>query len=1094
MGVRSVAVSVVLAVVATLVVLVPAARAEESVEVMSATARAQAEGKPVRVEEETTETVEVLANPDGTFTWRQSLTPQRVKRDGKWRSIDTTWERGDDGVVRTVATPVALTLSPGGSTEPLVVASKDGYEVGLKWRGELPEPILDGPVATYPDVLPDVDLVVTANPEGFGQVLKIKTREAAEHPELEEITYGSHVRNVTVSGDADGLEARDAEGRVKFVGDASRMWDSSGTNASGEVVAPPASAEQATMSADVSGDEITVRPDRAFLTDPDTRYPVFVDPSYNWAGRTNHHVVVQSGYPEERNYDKRTGDLNDLKVGNAGDASGISRSYVELDLSGVKGKRINEATLRTRVRHSHGCSGGGTELWLTESISRSTTWNDQPSWNSKLADFNVHNNVQYCPSQGGVDIKLTNTVKGAVANGRSELTFMLKAVDTSRASWRRFDLDPVLEVEYNSYPNKPTEMSMQGGLVECATSPERPAVPTKTPRLRARVSDPDRGMLEAGFRLLVGVGSEATWDGDEIVTGNVPSGSFAEVTVKDGMITEDGLYTWRLRSTDGQLTSWSDDCEFEVDTVAPDTPTVTSEDYPYDTPAGGLGQTGDFLLAVEDGTDVDHFLYSFTEDQTDDPQTRVPAQDGQAWIRWTPTLDGPQTLFVRSVDRAGNRSEIYRYKVFVRAHDPLTSGLTGHWKLDGDLADESAQGRTLSAEGAPVLDAPGYENSAALLDGATDWLWEPTGVDTAESFSVAAWVKPSTAEGNRTIVSQDGEHVSGFQLQSTSNGEWAFAMFGEDAVGGGDVHSRVRSSQRVEPEVWTHVAGVYDAAAQQLRLYVDGRPAGVRAHSGAWTASGPLAIGRALWSDNHVDHFSGSIDEVRVYDRVLTNSEVALLAQQAVLRAHYAMEEGSGTTTRDEVTGQEAVFHGAASWEVGEFTSVRLSYDQTDWQYLSAPRPDIRTDKSYTVAAWVKADDLTRQEAAVSMGDAEYTPFSLGYRIDTGRWSMAVTCPESKGCERGGGVASSVERPRADEWVHLTGVYDAQKREVRLYINGRFAGKATDVHSWNNSGELLIGRTVWTGLPADPWYGAVDEVRVFAGVPSDGEIFQLSFR
>lgn len=1075
-------------------VLPPAARAEQPAETMSASARAKAEGKPVRVEEETTETVEVLANPDGTFTWKQSLTPQRVRQDGQWRSIDTNWERGSDGTIRTAATPVELTLSSGGSTGPLVVASKDGYEVGLKWRDELPEPILDGSTATYPDVLPDVDLIVTANPEGFSQALKIKAREAAENPALEEIAYGSHTREVTLSGDADGVEARDAEGKLRFVGDV-RMWDSSGADASGEVVAPSGATGQVTMTSDGPGDEIIVRPDRAFLTDPDTQYPVFVDPSYYWAGKTNHHVVVQSGFPTERNFDKRTGDLNDLKAGNAGDASGISRSYVELDLRGVQGKRIKGATLRTRVKHSHGCSGGeGTQLWLTDPISSNTTWDNQPSWKSKLADFNVYNNVEYCPRHGGVDISLTHTVKGAVANGRSELTFMLKAADTSRDSWRRFDLDPVLEVEYNSYPNKPTEMSMQGGLVECATGAERPAVPTRTPRLRARVSDPDRGTLEAGFRVLVGVGSEATWDGNEAVIGSVPSGSFAEVTVKEGVIAEDGLYTWRLWSKDGQLTAWSDDCEFEVDTVAPDAPTVTSEDYPYDTPAGGLGQTGDFLLSVDDSTDVDHFLYSFTEGQTDDPQTRVSAQDGQAWIRWTPTLDGPQTLFVRSVDRAGNRSEIHRYKVFVRAHDPLASGLTGHWKLDGDLTDESPQGRTLSAEGTPVLDAPGYEGSAVMLDGAADWLSEPTGVDTAESFSVAAWVKPSTSEGNGAIVSQDGEHVSGFQLQSMSSGEWAFAMFGEDAVGGGDVHSRVRSTQPVEPEVWTHVAGVYDAAAQQIRLYVDGRPAGVKSHSGAWTASGPLAIGRALWSDNHVDHFSGSIDEVRVYDRVLTNSEVALLAQQAVLRAHYAMEEGSGTTTRDEVTGQEAVFHGAASWEVGEFTSVRLSYDQTDWQYLSAPRPDIRTDKSYTVAAWVKADDLTRQEAAVSMGDAEYTPFSLGYRIDTGRWSMAVTCPESKGCERGGGVASSVERPRADEWVHLTGVYDAQAREARIYVNGRFAGKTTDVHSWNNSGELLIGRTIWTGLPADPWYGAVDEVRVFAGVPSDGEIFQLSFR
>src|SRR5690606_20662165 len=132
--------------------------------------------------------------------------------------------------------------------------------------------------------------------------------------------------------------------------------------------------------------------------------------------------------------------------------------------------------------------------------------------------------------------------------------------------------------------------------------------------------------------------------------------------------------------------------------------------------------------------------------------------------------------------------------------------------------------------------------------------------------------------------------------------------------------------------------------------------------------------------------------------------------------------------------------------------------------------------------------------AAGSMGDPEYTPFSLGDRLDTERWGMVVTCPTSKGCEHGGGVAHNADRPKVGAWVHLTGVYDAQAGEARIYVNGRFAGKTTDVHSWNKSGELLIGRTVWTGTQADPWYGAIDEVRVFAGVPTDKQIGQLAVR
>jgi hypothetical protein len=61
--------------------------------------------------------------------------------------------------------------------------------------------------------------------------------------------------------------------------------------------------------------------------------------------------------------------------------------------------------------------------------------------------------------------------------------------------------------------------------------------------------------------------------------------------------------------------------------------------------------------------------------------------------------------------------------------------------------------------------------------------------------------------------------------------------------------------------VWTHLAGVYDAAAGEARLYVNGsRVADVEATS--WLAEGPFLIGRTL-DGNHGDRFPGTIDTVR---------------------------------------------------------------------------------------------------------------------------------------------------------------------------------------------------------------------------------------
>ena len=69
---------------------------------------------------------------------------------------------------------------------------------------------------------------------------------------------------------------------------------------------------------------------------------------------------------------------------------------------------------------------------------------------------------------------------------------------------------------------------------------------------------------------------------------------------------------------------------------------------------------------------------------------------------------------------------------------------------------------------------------------------------------------------------------------------------------------------------WTHLAATYDGAI--LRLYVNGVQAGSRAISGSLvTSSSPLRIGGNLvWGE----YFRGQIDDVRIYNGALTQSQI----------------------------------------------------------------------------------------------------------------------------------------------------------------------------------------------------------------------------
>ncbi|ALG12080.1 hypothetical protein [Kibdelosporangium phytohabitans] len=151
-----------------------------------------------------------------------------------------------------------------------------------------------------------------------------------------------------------------------FAGSAARMWDSTGAPVEQDLLAGNAEGlRSATMPVEVSDTAVSIRPDQAFLADPATTYPVHIDPGYRCTdrGKTDH-MVVQSAWPDAKNFNRTDGKLNDLKAGYVCEQGTcfVSQTFLRMKTYQVAGRWVRSAYLHLHTDHSfHHCGGQGEE-------------------------------------------------------------------------------------------------------------------------------------------------------------------------------------------------------------------------------------------------------------------------------------------------------------------------------------------------------------------------------------------------------------------------------------------------------------------------------------------------------------------------------------------------------------------------------------------------------------------------------------------------------------------------------------------------------------------------------------------------------------
>ncbi len=482
--------------------------------------------------------------------------------------------------------------------------------------------------------------------------------------------------------------------------------------------------------------------------------------------------------------------------------------------------------------------------------------------------------------------------------------------------------------------------------------------------------------------------------------------------------------------------------------------------------------------------------------------------------------------------------------------ESLAAGLVAHWSLDEGTGTTVAEGTGQQPSG--VLRngprwVPGRLGAALSFDGVDDYVDAGPLPPVTAAFTIAGWLYRSAdpARAERAMwVSQGIDGQDG----------WAVLVQNPARADGRILHSflkggvaLVTSGVPSRKDAWEHVAWVVDAQGRPA-LYLNGLRVSTGTHTIPIRPPAPgtttLLGANQTYPATPTGFFPGTLDDLRLYRRVLSDAEIANLAQQtsadlaasslpsvleaaptpapvaapttpppapsapalsvastatplpeslaAGLVAHWSLDEGTGTTVA-EGTGQQpsGVLRNGPRWVPGRLGAA-LSFDGVDDYVDAGPLPPVTA--AFTIAGWLyRSADPARAERAMWV--------SQGIDGQDG-WAVLVQNPARADGRilhsfLKGGVAlvTSGVPSRKDAWEHVAWVVDAQGRPA-LYLNGLRVSTGTHTIPIRppapGTTTLLGANQTYPATPTGFFPGTLDDLRLYRRVLSDAEIANLA--
>ncbi|MFI6456848.1 LamG-like jellyroll fold domain-containing protein [Streptosporangium amethystogenes] len=779
-----------------------------------------------------------------------------MKKNGDWQSIDPTLIE-ENGVLRPKATKGDISLSLGGDTTAVAYSGEKG-KGSVSVPGVLPKPAVKGNTATYPDAYgTGADLVISAHPEGFRHeivlrqrpVEKLKLRIPLGLPKGLKLGKGSDKTPGVL--DDQGKEIADLSSTLVL--DATEMRE-------------PATGRMSQAETSVDGDgALVLKPDADFLADPAVTYPVtLAAPLEDWVGTgIAGDTFVSHSYPSSAS----NKGLNRIIVGRSNSGTVTWRGYIRFNIKGtpLEGGTVDNADLRLWNYDTNDCSDTATVGIVARRITtdwdiNTMTWGSgQPSvvfdgQSGEKGAYGVN-----CPEGEGELWHTLEDITQAWMNGANDYGVQLSSASESvPTNWRWYRSD-----EYGGYDTYP--FTPRGPVLIIKYEPK-----IKTEVRGYYVPGPSDGTTPTADEMTEHLTDQA--DAPDLPVLNEEQARALRENAQDTVISDatDGFYEVEEITREEWLERLDPDEEVHEPEPGGVPPVVVTT-----TPLAGATDIP-----------VSTALHVTFDEWVANPAFVVKNAAGDV-VSGETSVQGAQANFVPGQLLA----EATTYTAEITAADMDGAAMTAphSWSFTTGSATTPPQGLVAAyglneGSGTSVADSSGQHNTgtasatnwvngkygkALSFNGTSSWVTveDAASLRLTTGMTLSAWVNPATVANWSSVVGKELSAGGVSYLLYAANGDSVPSGWAKVSTPG---HATANGLSPLPVNTWSHLAFTYDGAA--LRLFVNGQQIADTPLSESLIDDGsPLHIGgNGIWGE----YFSGLIDEVRVYNRAQSATEV----------------------------------------------------------------------------------------------------------------------------------------------------------------------------------------------------------------------------